>query len=638
MRLRRLELQGFRNYGHLVLDFPEGRTLFLGENGTGKSTIIDAIQWALTGQCRGVDGKGAGQNNLIKLGHDSTTVTAVIDKLGPVSRTISRGGSASSSMPPDVVLAKLDATPGMMAVVLSGRLFFTQHHAEAKAMLMQVLNVTIPKAKLPGIDLPDTVEFVDLAYLEQLYDQAFRERAAAKSGLAGVFVPEPPKVVNIDLGGKTLKAVQQQLARDQKDRLDAVRDQSKAEAELTRLQNLLRTQQQAAAGAAALGGNLKAHQDMLVEHQAQLATAQDGLKAAEAEPAEPTSALEIQLREAATLIDKIDRHRSAIIPVAAIPKSRKAAAKVADRPAEAAHACVLGGGIPCLTAASEFTGAIEQLKASQKDLEVRIRAGGERNRKIAAATQAVKESERHVTYHQAQLRDVEGKIAAAEQAAADVPATQDAISIQDTAVKAGAMSIGERGGAIDRQQQQVAELAAYEQAQQNHQAAADRKAELQKNVDRLESLVTLLGPKGLRLQALNDALADFHAAVNAALEPFGFEVAINVDPWRVEVNRQGTGWLPFDLLSKGQQLWTALAFQMVLAILSGLDFVVVDDAEAVVGLNRAVLTELILGSPVGQVLVAMAKSDEEGAPDIEGLQVVRLGQTDATVIETVTAG
>ncbi len=625
MRLRRLELQNFRNYRHQVLDFDAPRTLFIGENGIGKSTVFDAVQWLLTGQCRGVAGNGAGQKDLIKLGQDTTTVTGVIDGLGPVTRTISRNGSASSSLPTDAILAKLGVNQNMVNAVLDGRSLFGLHHADAKAMLMQVLNVQITKDQLPGVKLPDTVVTVGLDYLEQLYDQAFKDRAAAKKALASAFVPDAPKVVAIDLGGKTLADVQQQLARDQNALQTAVRDLSRAEQRRDQIKAQIDAADKLVANLEQQRGALKAHQDMLTEHRAQLATAEADLKTAEAEPAEPVGALEIQLREGATLIDKIDRHRSAIIPVSAIPRTKKAARAVADKATDPAHTCVLGGGIPCLTAASEFTGAIDQLKATQKQLEDRIKAGNERARRIAAAQQAVKGAERQVGYHEGQIRDANTKIAAAELAQGNLPAARADLDTAEAAVAAGAKAITSQRADVDRRQQQVAELATYEQARRNHQAAVERRADLEKQVTEADNLVTLLGPKGIRLQALDAALSDFLQAINAALEPFGFEVAINVDPWKIAVNRANSGWVPFDMLSKGQKLWTGLAFQLTLAALSGLDFAIVDDAEAVVGINRALLTETILGAPVGQVLVGMAKSDDEAVPDIDGLQVVRVG-------------
>lgn len=49
MKLRRIALHNYRAFQHEELAFPEGITAIIGNNGTGKSTIIEAVGWALYG-------------------------------------------------------------------------------------------------------------------------------------------------------------------------------------------------------------------------------------------------------------------------------------------------------------------------------------------------------------------------------------------------------------------------------------------------------------------------------------------------------------------------------------------------------------------------------------------------------------
>ena len=66
--LKSLELENFRNYRHLKLDFEQavGLTYLIGDNGQGKTNILEAIyMMALTKSFR-----GAGEDNLIKWGED----------------------------------------------------------------------------------------------------------------------------------------------------------------------------------------------------------------------------------------------------------------------------------------------------------------------------------------------------------------------------------------------------------------------------------------------------------------------------------------------------------------------------------------------------------------------------------------
>lgn len=64
MKLAYLELQGFRGYRKPVrIDFGEGFTIIDGRNGVGKSTVFDAIEFALTGELSKYnDSKASGQS------------------------------------------------------------------------------------------------------------------------------------------------------------------------------------------------------------------------------------------------------------------------------------------------------------------------------------------------------------------------------------------------------------------------------------------------------------------------------------------------------------------------------------------------------------------------------------------------
>ena len=49
MILKSLILKNYRKFKEVTIDFPDGVTGVIGLNGVGKSTIIEAIAWALFG-------------------------------------------------------------------------------------------------------------------------------------------------------------------------------------------------------------------------------------------------------------------------------------------------------------------------------------------------------------------------------------------------------------------------------------------------------------------------------------------------------------------------------------------------------------------------------------------------------------
>lgn len=612
MRINRIILENFRNYENLDLtmewfgkgkkDTWKSRLLVVGENGLGKSTIRDAISWALRGQCRGVDGKGQGQRDLIRNGSESAGVTVVTDDL-TVNRTIGKSGGAITSMKPEQVLGALGTTDGMLKAVLYGDAFFDMHHAEAKELLMGALDVRIPVTHLPPSQIQKGTDSISLEELDALYDIAFRDRTNVKRDLAAAQVPTPPKAVAI----KNSDSLQTKLVAEQDTLRDLVRATADADNALKTGQANLDAAELSQGEIGKLEGALGAHETMLVDHRAQLATAKTNLDAAERERAEPVDTLQASVREQEVLIERIGRHDP-------------------DR------GCVLAASIPCLTKAQEFAGQVESIRQAVEALRVRVQAGQARDQAIVSAGQSVKDAERHVAYHQKQIEDSTEKLTKARAAAANLQALKSAITGLKKKAKAAADAATKQRGVVDGLVSQVRTVAEFETAEAAYQAAKTKKTELEQKVEAAEDLVAKLGPTGIRVPILQERLGGFHAEINRALEAFGFSLEIRVNPWDVIVTT-ALGPVRWEMLSKGQRLWTGLAFQLALADVSGLDFCVIDDAEAVVGEHRQMMTGTVMTASTGQIMVMMAKSDAEANsvkeaaeadPDLAGLQVFKV--------------
>ena len=89
MIIRELELTNFRSHGHSVVRFPEGKTLLEGDIGSGKSSVLMAIEFALFGL-----GSDTG-SSVLRLGTDEGEVRMVFDVGGSeyqVRRRLQRKG------------------------------------------------------------------------------------------------------------------------------------------------------------------------------------------------------------------------------------------------------------------------------------------------------------------------------------------------------------------------------------------------------------------------------------------------------------------------------------------------------------------------------------------------------------------
>ncbi|MCD6562393.1 MAG: AAA family ATPase [Thermoproteales archaeon] len=78
MLLKKLKLKNFLSYSYLDLEFPLGAVVFVGENGAGKSSILDAILFALYRE----NNRGRGLQGLIKRGERSSTVELIFSSEG----------------------------------------------------------------------------------------------------------------------------------------------------------------------------------------------------------------------------------------------------------------------------------------------------------------------------------------------------------------------------------------------------------------------------------------------------------------------------------------------------------------------------------------------------------------------------
>ncbi len=92
MRITRLELRDFRNYGHWEIRPDSALTVFAGPNAVGKTNIIEAIQVVATG----ASFRNPRWEDVVRWGAESTTIAMTADGEGShaeVEVKIERGGS-----------------------------------------------------------------------------------------------------------------------------------------------------------------------------------------------------------------------------------------------------------------------------------------------------------------------------------------------------------------------------------------------------------------------------------------------------------------------------------------------------------------------------------------------------------------
>lgn len=577
MKLSHLTLTSFRSFVGMELPLDAPRVLIAGLNGSGKTTVANAIRWALTGHCDGTDARGAGAEILIPDGAQRAEVGLALDGIGTLTRSYAEHGggtfavdafTGTSQIQQQALYIKLNTTPEFLDAVLDTGIFLDLNHVAAKALVLSLLGV---KVQPYGAEGPSWT----LDELDQRYKQAFEERKVAKKVLAGMTVPPPPT-------GQmpSVQAIEDQLAK-LRTSLGALREAVGSIAGRRKALEQERNRQSAQPEDGPpddVSEKIAELQAKLTELEAAAVPAVDAVAPAKGDPQRLTF-----LRSS---VEMIQRH---------LPK----------------NGCVLDREIPCKTAAAAFTDRLKVLTDELKALDPKPAAAQQAESPLTVARRQLRAFEQQQAERFAELarrEEAARRVAAIEQELAGlaITATQDA-------------EIQTLEGRITKGEQLLKDARAHWAAVEAAKTAAAARQAQEAEVARLEALVEELGPNGVRVQALADALGRFEAAVNPYIEPFGWRVSFKVEPWEVFVNGR-----PAESYSRSERYRIGIALQMGIAMLSGLKFAVIDEMDMLDVANRGLVTKMLLQAPLDQILILGTREAAQALPTVPGVLCYRL--------------
>ena len=606
MRIKKIDIQDFRNHAHSVLDTDAGFVVIRGANHSGKSSIGQAISMGLTPSTSSLDPQGRGFARKIKRGGATRAIVALdIQAKHLIRQTVKLDTNTSGRTSRAVCLDDNDWKPlpfenflarfkDALLVATNTDYFVNRMDENRQKSLMAKLALPerydFPKEQVAAVEKSIGEGAVDFngepfAVIDKAYKKLYEERQVVNRQVKDFVIPDAlPTVVGVDS-----KAIQEQLdaARAEKQKLSTDRDlavSNASEVEVkrgklqTKIENLRAKVEEGRATLATLGTailsperlkELEGTQDK-VKQLAQLKSDHAGLlgtiRTANAQierlrevsdkgPNCPTCDQEINGEKIAALIAALEKeHVEADRRIQEVDKRIEALGDVgADVELLTKHDAAVKEKAEIETSLKE---TVKQGKATRDDLL----ALGEKVDATASYVKPLEEVEARITTLLEKIRPV---IAAEERA--------KEIKVKTEALKG-----------------------------------------LQQKSATMDALVDYFGKDGLKAKLLAEHVGGFENRINETLSAFGYKCALSIEPYEFLVTNQEGDTSLITELADSEQLMFSVAFQAAVSRAAGIGFIVADRMDTFLPTERVKANRVLYQATQDGTLdqVVMILSDE----------------------------
>ncbi len=606
----------------------EALTIFRGENGSGKSSVEQALQMLFTARSESTADNGNGSRDLIRRGEDKASITAEIlerdDAVHPIkmrcSITEKSGRAVQIKKESDPAwtgtdyLAYLALNRDVLDCLINGRRFIGLKDDAQKSLLAAVILPTrvvfddwVEKAVNDcGLVLDWSKKAFDL--IEEGYKNAYSERTAINRLIKEWREPDPVPVQEQDAQAIRARladrqAVRTALAVERQKQIDASQQKGRQRADLGEKVSALEVK-------LAKEQSRRAEVAHGLLSKAKLKDAQDALKCADT-----AKSLDADLQRIAGELSAVER------TYAAFDKLGDAGAcPTCTQPiTEAGFAAIVGPVI-----AQRDALLVEQ----RKTLEARKILGDyEGSNKTLSAHHAAEKGVKLVDLHIAEVEKEIDECKKELDASIEDPATEP--DTQEFDVK-----IAELDTRIETGNQALTAAVTAEANRQHYQAAMEGKKKLDAKQALLEKLVEYFGPKGIQAKLLDEHFGGFEGRMNKVLEVWGFQAHLQFEPYSFGISFAGKSEI-FSLktISASQRWRFAVAFQVSLAKVTGINFLVVDAADILLDAHRSKLYGALMEAKLDQAIVL--QSDIRTAiPNAKGCAFFMLTLDDSGEVPT----
>ncbi len=610
--LRRLQMKEFLCFANAEVHFDRPVTLFTGDHGTGKTAVLDAIRFAITGLARGIEQKNQ-MAELIRDGAESTTVELELGRVA-ISRTIKRSGGEKLAAVIDgqdvpgtfsevqaAIYGALGLHPLSAPVVLDAWRFLDLSTTDRKALLWRAIEATITadaiRERLDARGIDGDLDVLARDTLEVGFDAARKLqvelRRQAKRELDEL--QPPPNFETYIIEGKPYSLADMDLA-DQERNL------------VTRRHEL----EEAIANQGADRGKIEGQ---LEQHRATKAKLEAELHELDTDPAVPADQLKAAHTEASKDYDRMG---------AALATLREKASKLVDRGAgggpveiEYPGVCpVVAGEFTCPATARKLELHAEKLTQQQAtareafaklepELAAKEAQHAEAQRKrdtLAAELAAAQERERQREALTLQLGQANDSITALEESLTTASVDGDSTSVEDLRKR------------VETGTNLIEALRQYTAQTVRAAADAQRKVELVAARDRHDALDKAFAPDGIPSELAKAALGPIRERLAQTGQLLG-DVTLT-DEFVLTVRRNGQHRTERQL-SRSERLRLGIAVQDALASMApGWPLLIVDEVDVFNPRTRPrVMDQLVqLASHPYASVVALATMQKEVPP------------------------
>ena len=613
MKLKRIELNDFRNHAHSVLDTDAGFVCIRGVNHSGKSSIGQAISMNLATSTSSLDVQGRNFQRKIKRG--ATRAIIALDVQGSkhlIQNTVKLDTNTSGRTSRAVCLDDEDYKPlpfenfltrfkdAILVATNSDYFILRMDENRQKSLLAKL---ALPER----YDFPaDTVEAVEkaigqgavdfsgepFAVIELTYKKVYKERELVNRQVKEFIVPDAlPTVKGVDS-----RAIQEQLdaARAKKQGISAERDKAVTEASAvevergkfqTKIDNLrtkveegraklataeagilaperLKELRDIAAKAAELAKLKEDHAGLLATIRAATAQVNRLKDISEQGPTCPTCDQEINAEKIAALIAEFKKEitdadkqiQSVDTKIEAIGDVKGASASIFKHDA-------------AVKAKAEIDEALADTVKQGKSTRDKLLALGDKVDATAPFTQPLQEIEATITNLLEQMRPV----IAAEERAKEIKTKKEALAI------------------------------------------------LEQKASTLDGLVKFFDKNGIKAKLLAEHVGGFENRINETLAAWGYKCLLSIEPWLMEVTNQEGDTSLVTELADSEQLMFSVAFQCAVSRAAGIGFIVADRMDTFLDEERVkanrCLYEATQNGTLDQVIMILTDKNQT-APNI----------------------